>query len=207
MRNAALAVPPAEKSPGGPLTAEHHRELTLARQKSKPIRKAARVAGFNGWATAIVAALSAPFALFSLSGALVFSGLSVVAYNEFRGRKRLLQFYPSAATYLGWNQLGLLAILVGYSLWAIYTNLNQASSVAAQLAAYSELETALGSPGQFESLARQIVFLFYGSVIAISVPFQGLNALYYFSRRAPIEAYLRDTPTWVRELQSGDLSP
>jgi hypothetical protein len=205
MRNAALAVPPAEKSPGGPLTAEHHRELMLARQRSKSIRKAARVAGFNGWATAIVAALSAPFALFSLSGALVFIGLAVVAYNEFRGRKRLLQFDPSAATFLGWNQLGLLAIIVVYSLWAIHTNLSQASSVSAQLAAYSELETALGSPGQFEALARQIVFLFYGSVIAISFLFQGLNALYYFSRRAPIDTYLRDTPTWVRELQSGEI--
>src|SRR5688500_6424014 len=115
MTNVALAMPPVEKSPGGPLTTEHHRELAHARQRSKSIRKAARVAGCNGWATAIVAALSAPFALFSLSGALVFVAMSVVAYNEFRGRKRLLQFDQRAAAFLGWNQIGLLAIIVGYS--------------------------------------------------------------------------------------------
>ncbi|HEY3393828.1 MAG TPA: hypothetical protein VGK58_14045 [Lacipirellulaceae bacterium] len=201
MRNAASAVPPVEKSPGGPLTAEHHRELALARQRSKSIRKAARVAGFNGWATAIVAALSAPFALFSLSGALVFIAVSVVAYNEFRGRKRLLQFDQRAAAFLGWNQIGLLAIIVGYSLWAIHTNLNQASSVSAQLEAYAELDSALGSMGEFETLAKQIVLLFYGSVIVISVVFQGLNAIYYFSRRAAIDSYVRDTPKWVRDLQ------
>jgi hypothetical protein len=201
MRNAAIATPPDEKSPGGPLTAEHHRELALARQRSKSIRKAARVAGFNGWATAIVALLSAPFALFSLSGALVFIALSVVAYNEFRGRKRLLQFDQRAAAFLGWNQISLLAIIVGYSLWAIHTNLNEASSVSAQLEAYSELDSALGSMGQFETLAKQIVLLFYGSVIAISVVFQGLNAIYYFSRRASIDSYVRDTPKWVRDLQ------
>lgn len=194
-------MPPDEKSPGGPLTAEHHRELALARQRSKSIRKAARVASFNGWATAIVAFLSAPFALFSLSGALVFIGLSVVAYNEFRGRTRLLQFDPRAAAFLGWNQISLLAIIVGYSLWAIHTNLNEASSVSAQLKAYSELDSALGSMGQFETLAKQIVLLFYGSVIAISVVFQGLNAIYYFSRRAAIDSYVRDTPKWVRDLQ------
>jgi hypothetical protein len=203
MTTTAPAVPPAVKSQGGPLTAEHHRELALARQRSKSIHKAARVAAFNGWATAAVALLSAPFALFSISGAMVFIGLSVVAYNEFRGRKRLSQFNPSAATFLGWNQLGLLAIVVGYCLWALHANLNEASSVSAELATFSELETALGSPEQFETLARQIVFLFYGSVIAAGVLFQGLNAIYYFSRRKHIDAYIADTPEWIRQLQSG----
>ena len=46
-------------------------------------------------------------------------GLSIVAYNEFRGRKRLLNFDPSAATMLGWNQLGLLAMIVVYCLWML----------------------------------------------------------------------------------------
>ncbi len=160
---------------------------------------------FNGWATAVVALLSAPFALFSISGALVFIGLSVVAYNEFRGRNRLLQFDPSAATFLGWNQLGLLAIVVVYSLGAIQSNLNEAKSITAELGAYSDLETVLGTPDEIETLARQIVFLFYGSVIAASVVFQGLNALYYFSRRKHIDAYIADTPEWIRQLRSSGI--
>jgi hypothetical protein len=206
MTVAAFTVPQADRAEGGPLTAEHHRELAQARQGAKAITKTARVAAFNGWATAIVALLSAPFALFSISGALVFIGLSIVAYNELRCGKRLLQFDRSAATILGWNQLVLLAIIVTYSLWAIHSNLNEAKSVTAELSAYSDLETVLGSPGEIESLARQIVILFYGSVIAASVVFQGLTALYYFSRRKHIDAYVAGTPEWIRELQSGGVS-
>jgi hypothetical protein len=205
MTTAALAVPPADKSQGGPLTAQHHRELALARQRSKSVHKAARVATFNGWATAVMALISAPFALFSMSGALVFIGLLAVAYNELRGRNRLLQFDPSAATLLGWNQVALLAIVVAYCLWAIQSNLKEAKSLTAQLGAYSDLETVLGTPSEIETLARQIVYLLYGSVIAASILFQGLNALYYFSRRKHIDAYLADTPGWIRQLQSGGL--
>jgi len=206
MTVAAIPVPQADRSQGGPLTAQHHRELAQARQSAKAIEKAARVAAFNGWATTIVALLSAPFAFFSLSGALVFIGLSVVAYNELRGRTRLVQFDRSAATFLGWNQLALLAIIVTYCLWAIQSNLNEAKSVTAEISAYSDLESVLGSPEQIEKLARDIVFLFYGSVIATSVVFQGLTAFYYFSRRKHIDAYVADTPEWIRQLQSGGLT-
>ena len=47
-----------------PLTATHRRELTAARDRSKVIRKAARVAAFNGWSTAAIAALSATFCVY-----------------------------------------------------------------------------------------------------------------------------------------------
>ena len=43
----------------------------------------------------------------------------------------------------------------------------------------------------------------YGSVIALSVIFQGGNALYYFTRRKHVEAYVAETPAWIRDLQSG----
>lgn len=184
-----------------PLTDAHQRELMLAGPRAKPIRKAARVAAFNGWATAIIAALSAPFALFSLSGFLVCAGLAVVAYNELRGRRRLLVFDPAAATQLGWNQLGLLALITVYCLWATYSNLFGASSFDSQLTAHPEIGNALGSLDEFKPLIEQMVVLFYGVVIALSVVFQGGNALYYFTRRKYIEEYLRETPAWVIELQ------
>ncbi|HEX2475431.1 MAG TPA: hypothetical protein VHK01_11825 [Lacipirellulaceae bacterium] len=206
MTVAAFTVPQADRGEGGPLTAQHHRELAQARQNAKAINKAARVANFNGWATAIVALLSAPFALFSISGALVFIGLSVIAYNELRGRNRLLQFDRSAATFLGWNQLALLAIIVIYCLWAIQSNFSEAKAVTAELGAYADVQAVLGSPEQIEKLAREVVLLFYGSVIAASVVFQGLTALYYFSRRKHIDAYIAGTPEWIRQLQSSVLT-
>jgi hypothetical protein len=199
---ATYAELPKKAQCEGPLSAEHHRELTLATERAKPVRRAARVAAFNGWATAAIAAISAPFALFSRSGLLVFAGLSVVAFNEFRGRDRLLRFKPQAAMLLGWNQIGLLAIVVAYCLWAIYTNLTGASSLSAELQAYSELESSLGPMNDIETLARQLIVAFYGSVVALSVVFQGINSLYYFTRRKHVEAYVANTPTWIRELQT-----
>ena len=73
---------------------EHRRELVAARDRSTSIRKAARVAAFNGWTTALIAALSAPFSLFSPVGLALTAGIAIVAYNEFRGRKRLAQLRP-----------------------------------------------------------------------------------------------------------------
>lgn len=190
---------------GDPLTAAHRLELTRARDRAKSIRKAAAVAAFNGWSSAIVAALSAPFAFFSLSGLVLTVGFAIIAYNEFRGRKRLLSFNPSAATLLGWNQLGLLAMLVVYCLWTMYGSYNNTGAMTAELKGYADLDAALGTAGGFEGLYKQIVVWFYGGVIALSVLFQGGNALYYFTRRRHIEEFVAETPEWVRDVQRGTL--
>lgn len=184
----------------GPLAPEHHRELALAGQRAKKIRRAAGVAALNGWITAVLAFCSAPFALFGMTGALVTLGLSAVAYNEFRGRKRLLQFDPSGASVLGWNQVGLLAMIVLYCLWMIYAGLNGMNSLSSELRAQPELAHALGSI-DVEQLYKSLVLAIYGIVLALSVVFQGLNAFYYFTRRGHVEAYLRETPQWVLDLQ------
>ena len=71
--NAATIVPvfdgPATVVPknDGPLTPEQHRVLALANQRAKKIRKAAGIARFNGWATAVFAVFSVPFTLFGFS--------------------------------------------------------------------------------------------------------------------------------------------
>lgn len=183
----------------GPLTPEHHRELALANQRGKKIRRAAGVAALNGWVTAVLAICSAPFALFGMTGVLVTIALSAVAYNEFRGRKRLLQFDPSGATVLGWNQVGLLAMIILYCLWMIYAGLTGTSDLSAQLRAQPELAHAFGSM-DVEQLYKSLVLVVYGTVIALSLVFQGLNAIYYFTRRRHVEAYLRETPRWVLDL-------
>ena len=190
-----------ERLTSDPLSVEHRRELAAARDRSTSIRKAARVAGFNGWTTALIAALSAPFSLFSPVGLLLTAGITFVAYNEFRGRKRLLNFDPSAARLLGWNQLGLLAMITVYCLWMLYASFNESSALSAELKTYAELDEALGAAGGFESLVKQIVLYFYGGVIALSALFQGGTALYYFSRRRLIEDYVAETPEWVRDVQ------
>jgi hypothetical protein len=194
---AECADPPV----GSPLTAAQRRELVLAHDRGKAVRKAAAVAMFNGWATAFVAALSAPFALFSTVGLIATIVLVVVAVIEFRGRRRLLQFDPKGTTLLGWNQLGLLAMIIAYCLWSLYTDLYGANSIRAELRSFSDLNSALGSVDGVETLVRQIAILFYGSIIALSLVFQGLTAIFYFTRREYVTAYLDETPEWVRELR------
>jgi hypothetical protein len=184
--------------PNSPLTPEHRHELTLAKGRVKSIRNAANVAGFNGWATAIIAALSVPFALVSIAGFLITVVLAVVAYNEFRGRKRLLDLDPSSATLLGCNQIGLLASIAAYCLWMLFTSYG---SFAIELQAKPELQAVLGSSGEYEALYHSIVVGFYGTVLMLSVTFQGLTALYYFTRRKHVHAYLHETPRWVQDIE------
>jgi hypothetical protein len=190
-------MPIATAASSGPLSAEHHRELALAKERGAKVRRAAGVAAFNGWITGVIAACSALVLLFSpgIVNVLATAGLAAVAYNEFRGRNRLLAFEPSGATLLGWNQLGLLAMITTYCGWMIYTSLTGPLPVSADTReALKMLEMDLNE-------FRYFYAAFYGLVILLSVLFQGLNAAYYFSRRKHVEAYVRETPQWVRDVQ------
>jgi hypothetical protein len=188
---------PATTQPLQPLTSEQREEIALAKKRAKAVRRAAGVANINGWVTAVIAVLSAPFAPFSVVGFLVTAGLAIVAYNEFRGRKRLLDFDPGAAAFLGWNQIGLLSLIVAYCLWMMFSG---PGSLSAELQRQPELAAAVGSPEIFDELFRYVVIGFYGTVILLSVMFQGLNAFYYFTRHKHIARYLQETPVWVREI-------
>jgi hypothetical protein len=181
-------------------TAAHTLEFARANDRAKAVRKASRVAAFNGWISALLAACSLPFALLGIDGLIVAVLLAVVAINEFRGRRRLLAFDPTGADLLGWNQLGLLAAIIVYCLWSIYANLTGGNPMAEELKHTPELNDMLGG-GSVDSLFRQFVFAFYGLVALLSVAFQGGNAWYYFSRRKYVQACLNETPAWVRELQ------
>jgi len=190
-----------DRSADAPLSAQERRELDASREDVKKIQSAAKVAAFNGWSTGAVALLSAPFALWSTTSLIMTLGLAIVSFNEFHGRRRLLRFDPSAARLLGWNQLFLLAMVVGYCAWMLYAGLAGDGSFEAQLQAQPELRQALGSLDDVEGLYEGVVVALYGSIIVASILFQGLNALYYFTRRKYVEAYVRQTPEWLLEVQ------
>ena len=92
----------------------------------------------------------------------MFAALAVVAWNEFRGRRQLLEFNPAGATTLGWNQLGLLGMIVVYCLWALYSNLWGGGSIEAQLRANPQLASTIGSVQGFDAMFRTIVVALYG---------------------------------------------
>ena len=196
-----MAIAELTTAPDGPLTQQDQNEISAAHARAKKIRKAAGVAAFNGWATTVFAAISAPFALFSVSGAIVTIGLSVVAYNEFCGRKRLMQFDSSAASLLGWNQLGFLGLIVVYCIWMLIVGFSSEGPFAAEIRAKPELAVAIDNIEQFDQVYLILMVAVYATVMVLSVIFQRLNSLYYFSRRKHIERYVNETPDWVVGLQ------
>ncbi len=185
----------------GPLTAEHHQQIASAHSRAAKIRSAARVAAFNGWVTGAFALCSLPFAPFSIAGFLVALGLAVVTYNEFRGRRMLLAYDPKAASLLGWNQVGFLSLITVYSLWMILDGLTGTGPFEKEMQQHPELQQVLGSMEDFQRLYQLIILAIYGSVIALSSIFQGYNAFYYFTRSRHILDYLRETPSWIVEMQ------
>lgn len=196
-----MSVATLERPTSGPLDQDHHYELALANGRSKKIRKAAGIASFNGWMTGFFAVTSAPFAPFSIVGFLITVGLAIVAYNEFQGRKRILQFDVEAPRLLGWNQVGFLSMILLYCAWMTFSGLTGESPLAAEMKAKPELQQALGSMEEFEIIYKLIVVGVYGTVAVLSAIFQGWNAYYYFSRRKHVEEYIEDTPDWVLDVQ------
>jgi hypothetical protein len=51
-----------------------------------------------------------------------------------------------------------------------------------------------------DALYKSLLVAFYGTVIVLSVIFQGATALYYATRRKHIQRYAAETPKWVRDL-------
>ncbi|MBC7856409.1 MAG: hypothetical protein IAF94_23510 [Pirellulaceae bacterium] len=73
--------------------------------------------------------------------------------------------------------------------------------MAKEIAQHPELQQALGSMEEFQQLYQLVILAIYGAVIALSAVFQGFNAFYYFTRLSHIQAYVRETPGWILEMQ------
>ena len=175
------------------LTPEMQQELQDAKERASSFLGAAKVAAFNGWSIGFFAVVSILFGLFSLTSFLVGVGLAIVARNEFVGRARLRSFDPSGLELLWRNQVGFMALIIGYCAWSMYV------TVALPDSEMSELTELLGDG--FGELIQSLTLIVYGAVIVVTGIFQGLNARYYFIRVARIQEYVRDTPQWVLDLQ------
>ena len=186
--------PPVAGTDAGPLSPAHLQELAAADRRAAAIRRAGGVALFNGCAAAIVAGAGLLWAIGSLlfgewdvPGLVVSVGLAVTARNEFRGPRLL-----------GWNQLGLMALIVGYCAYQIAVAAFGRNPYADAIAAEPMLTGSLGPLGE---LYKTLSIGLYGAVAAGAGLLQGLGAAYYFTRRRHVLAYLRETPDWVVQLQ------
>jgi hypothetical protein len=119
-----------------------------------------------------------------------------VAYIELRGSRELRRFDETAPRRLGFNQIALGVMIVvycGWSIWQAVTGpgpydsyLAQGGDTAEMIEPIAQLHTAMTSA-------------FYALLLCVSVVAQGCAALYHFTRRRHLIAYLRETPAWVVE--------
>ncbi len=188
----------------GPISPRDLDELAQASQRGRKALAAAGVATFNGWTAAILAGLALPFVLCGPTALVMAIGLAIVSFNEFRGRKLVRRFDLRGPRLLGLNQLGFMGLIIGYSLWSIWVSLAGPQPYEEEIRRNPQLASMLGSIG---SLHRSVTLAVYGGLIVGSVLFQGLTALYYFSRAGHLRAYLDQTPPWIVELQRHTSSP
>lgn len=188
----AISTTPAE--PAVAMTPAMHQTLTDAKQRRRKIDAAAQVATFNAWTSAILAALCVPFALFSISSLLAAMVLGAVAYLEFTGRRMLRELNESGPVVLACNQLGLGVIVILYAGWHLLLAATGKGYYDDVVQKYPELQSMLGD---MDGMMRMVEYLTYSLLILGTIAFQGLTALYYWTRLGPLRAFIKDTPPWA----------
>jgi len=208
---AVLVAEPERRAPfetaDPPLTERHYAEVRQAVRARRRVKGAARTALFSGAVTLAIGLLAAPFALIwpSASGVIVVVGVCAVGAVELVGYGRMRRAEPSAARFLGLNQLALLGVVTLYCVMQMAAFSPQEAQAAAmspevrsQLSAVPEMARSI------DNLVLQwapiVTYGFYSLVIGLSVCSQGGMALYYFTRRKHIERFNRATPEWIRRL-------
>ncbi|MBS0195357.1 MAG: hypothetical protein JSR77_01230 [Planctomycetes bacterium] len=178
---------------GGPLSAEHLMELEAGRARAKKVRRAAAFATFSGWSLAIFATVTLVGALFGdVVSLLLGIGLGVAAFNEIRGGAMLRRFDTRGAALLGYNQLGLGAVIVVYAAWSMY-----AASKVSPLAAVGGSTGDADTDAMVSRVTNAVVLGLYGGLAVTGIVVPGLTAWYYFSRAGVVRVMVERTPAWV----------
>jgi len=188
----APAAPPAPQ-----LSPEHHAQLARAQQQRNKLNRAVKLASFNAWSFAVLAAGSVLLALFMPGSIIAAALLAALAYNEFRGRRRLLQRDPRAPQTLGINQLVFCALIAGYCILKIIQATTGPGVYEQVIAKHPELAQTLEP---LQGLVQTLTIATYLAVLVLGVGLQGLTAWYYFSRKTILDNYLQQTPEWVLDL-------
>ena len=186
-------MPPA---PDSPIGADEREQIRRAREAAKGFLGARKVARFNGYMFGAFAGVSLLFGMVDATSAAAGLALGIVARNEFHGRRLLMAFDPVGPRLLVRNQVSLIVLVLAYCGLSVYQSLVHPDPMM------STLTDALGEGG--EDLVQQITLSVYGSVATATLIVQGLNARYYATAAARLDAYLRDTPAWIVDLERED---
>jgi hypothetical protein len=178
------------------LSAEQLTVIQQADQRAKKVKLAVVVARTDGGITATFGVVGLLSFCFGWVGPVLGVLLLALAFNSFRCAGKLNRFDVRAPGMLAMNQIYLAAVIIAYALYQLYAGL--AGGDAASL---KQLEELGMSGADIADMMRSVTKLIYGLLIAGTVVAQGLTAMYYASRRKYVEAYLKETPQWLVDLQ------
>jgi hypothetical protein len=198
-----LPQPPfAQPAPPPPqLSPQHLAELQAAAYAGRKVRRASRVAAFDGWTIGAFGALTLLVGITDISSILIGAVMIVIAVVEIRGGARLRRLEPDAARVLGWNQVALAVLLLGYAGWRLLALRHGDGGVSEALGAEANDPQVREMLAPVAGLTRMILVWVYVSVAAIAVVGPGSMALYYFTRGRHVRAYLEQTPEWITSMQ------
>lgn len=170
----------------------HQRELARAAELGKPLRRAANIARANGTGYAVFGVLTILLSLAgSITGLLLGGCLLAVGIAQRRTAPRLVAAAPDSPRILARNELLLLAAIIAYAV-------AQMTVVGANTSADLEMlgeSAGIDVADLIDAMARVV----YGSVIAVSLLYQGGMALYFLRRSPLVERNAREIPEWARE--------
>jgi hypothetical protein len=173
-------------------------------RSARKLRKASGTAMFNGVTLLIFAGLSGLYALVTLFdgfdwvAAVMAIGLGVLGFGELKGRRMLRACDLRAPARLGWNQIALMVLIIGYCAWQLVGAMGQPDMVSQAISESPELAQFINDPemaAEADDLIHRATVLTYLIVIGATVIFQGGNAIYYFTRGKWMRTYIKETPS------------
>jgi len=195
-----------------PLSDAQLAAIRWARDMSRPVRRAARVARINGAIMGVGAVLAlvggiGPALLgggVGLPAALLGIVLAIAAWNERRGARALVSLEPAAPARLAVNQALIGLGIGGYAAWHLIVGLTSRGEVQARLreqgVSAGDLKRAGIDPELISELASLVTVGLYGGVILGVILVQSLMALYYLRKRRAIERCRDGAPGWAAEV-------
>jgi hypothetical protein len=186
------------------ISPEHLLQLQNAKRGMRKIRRAISTATFDGWTLAAFGVVTFIFGMGDVVAVALGAGLMAIGVIELYAARRLKRLEPPAVGVLVWNQIALGSVLMIYAIWRVFDVLhNPANSAFAAEAAAAGLNA--GDLKGLAGLDQSITLLVYYSLMAVAVFGQGGLALFYFTRRKHLQAYLAETPTWITQMQKAGM--
>jgi len=181
------------------LTPEQLEAIQIADRRWKKLKRAQLTAKIDGGVTAAFAAVC--LMAFCLGWENIVLGVlfAIIAFNSFRYAARLKNADLSAPTSLAMNQIYLAGIIILYALFELHQGLTGQGQLSSQLGGQDAGMPGLGV--DIAGIEKLVYKLLYGGLILGTVLAQGGTAIYYFTRRKHLQAYLEQTPQWVVDLQ------